>query len=142
MIRYVTVISTTALALVHMFTHRRVADEARAPLMGSSTANYGATNGTAPNSTTSAPATEKPISGMRQFFAKMRKLLPFMWPKNSKKLQIYVGLCFAIMVTGRIVNLLTPLQFGIVVETLQSVIDGGESKYRYNAKKVFTSWII
>lgn len=110
--------------------------------MGSSTANYGATNGTAPNGTTPAAATEKPTSGMRQFFAKMRKLLPFMWPKNSRKLQIYVGLCFSIMVTGRIVNLLTPVQFGVVVETLQNVIDGGESKYRHNGKKSLTWWII
>jgi hypothetical protein len=44
-------------------------------------------------------------------------------------LQIYVGLCFLILVIGRIVNFLTPLQFGIVVETLQDVISGGDSKY-------------
>jgi ATP-binding cassette subfamily B (MDR/TAP) protein 6 len=132
-IRYITVISIGVLALVHMFTHRGTTDEARAPLLGRSTAGYGATNGTAPNGTapngtTPSTTTEKPISGMRYFFVKMRRLLPFMWPKNSRALQIYVGLCFLILVLGRIVNLLTPLQFGIVVEALQNVIEGGESK--------------
>ncbi|KAH8552559.1 hypothetical protein BGW37DRAFT_489423 [Umbelopsis sp. PMI_123] len=137
-IRYITVISIAALALVHMFTHRSVTDEARAPLLGSRTANYGATNGTAPNGTNSAPATEKPTSGLRDFLAKMRKLLPFMWPKSSKKLQVYVGLCFLILLLGRVVNLFTPLQFGIVVESLQNVIDGGERPPVWKAILLYT----
>lgn len=127
-VRYITVVSIAALALVHRFTHTRVTDEVNRPLMGSSTTNYGATNGTTPNGTTSATPTEKPTSGIRDFFVKMKKLLPFMWPKTSRKLQIFVGLCFLILIIGRIVNLLTPVQFGVVVEALQNVIDGGESK--------------
>ncbi|CAO3673079.1 unnamed protein product [Umbelopsis ramanniana] len=143
-IRYITVISIGVLALVHMFTHRGTTDEARAPLLGRSTAGYGATNGTAPNGTASngttpATTTEKPISGMRYFFVKMRRLLPFMWPKNSRTLQIYVGLCFLILVLGRIVNLLTPLQFGIVVETLQNVIEGGERSAVWQAILLYTA---
>jgi len=138
-VRYITVVSIAALALVHRFTHTRVTDEVNRPLMGSSTTNYGATNGTTPNGTTSATPTEKPTSGIRDFFVKMKKLLPFMWPKTSRKLQIFVGLCFLILIIGRIVNLLTPVQFGVVVEALQNVIDGGEKGPVWKAIFIYTA---
>ncbi|KAG2181371.1 hypothetical protein INT43_008954 [Umbelopsis isabellina] len=141
--RYITVLSTAALALLHMFTNRKTVDDASAPLLGSSTTGYGTTNGsasgTANGSATGAAVSEKQVSGVQYFFSKMRKLLPFMWPKHSKKLQIYVGLCFVILIIGRIVNFLTPLQFGIVVESLENVINGGERWQVWKAILLYTA---
>ncbi|KAJ5232224.1 ABC transporter integral membrane type 1 [Penicillium chermesinum] len=84
---------------------------------------YGATNGsTRPDSAkpqdpwvrpTTMPSTNwwEYLSGYSLFF-------PYLWPSKSRRLQIVVMLCFAILVLQRVVNLIVPLQVEKVTAAL------------------------
>lgn len=84
---------------------------------------YGATNGhSRPNSSkpqdpwvrpTTMPSTSwwEYLSGYSLFF-------PYLWPSKSRRLQIIVMLCFAILVAQRVVNLIVPLQVEVVTSAL------------------------
>ena len=64
-----------------------------------------------------APA---PRSTWRNLSAKMKMLLPFMWPKNNIALQILVLLCVMLLVAGRVVNLFTPILYKYIGSRLLS----------------------
>lgn len=53
------------------------------------------------------------------FFKKMKKLLPYIWPRHNFKLQLYVLLCFGLMSVGFLVNILAPRQIGFIVDNLR-----------------------
>lgn len=55
-----------------------------------------------------------------EWFARFARLIPFLWPSKSGKLQILAGLCFVILVLGRAVNVLVPRTLGSVVDALSS----------------------
>ncbi|KAG0042939.1 Homocysteine S-methyltransferase 1, partial [Gryganskiella cystojenkinii] len=61
-----------------------------------------------------------------EFYQHCRHLRPFIWPSNSKKLQVHIMLCLALLVVGRIVNVLVPNQVANVVNALTKVEDGSE----------------
>ncbi|RKP15115.1 P-loop containing nucleoside triphosphate hydrolase protein [Piptocephalis cylindrospora] len=44
--------------------------------------------------------------------------MPFLWPKNDRKLQGMIVLCFVILAAGRVVNILVPRQYKAVVDSL------------------------
>ncbi|CAN7998065.1 unnamed protein product [Ixodes pacificus] len=48
-------------------------------------------------------------STFKGFMAKLRLLLPFLWPKNSHRLQLVVLMCLVLLVSGRAVNVFIPL---------------------------------
>ncbi|CEP20145.1 hypothetical protein [Parasitella parasitica] len=49
----------------------------------------------------------------------MKKLLPFIWPRNSLKLQSCVFLCFFTVGLGLLVSILAPFQIGRIVDDLR-----------------------
>jgi hypothetical protein len=55
-----------------------------------------------------------------EWFARFARLVPFLWPSKSGKLQILAALCFVILILGRAVNVFVPRTLGSVVEALSS----------------------
>lgn len=47
---------------------------------------------------------------------KMRVLSPFLWPKKSLNLQFRVILCFIMLLSGRLINVLTPIYSKLIGE--------------------------
>jgi ATP-binding cassette subfamily B (MDR/TAP) protein 6 len=117
--RYIIEIFILCLSIVHLFnSNTTLSTEAEtSPLLGSTATihsqqhhQYG----------TTAPRTVKKEPGaFDNFFEKMKKLLPFIWPRHDLKLQLYVVLCFLLMTVGFAVNLLAPLQIGRIVDNLR-----------------------
>ncbi|KAI8822059.1 P-loop containing nucleoside triphosphate hydrolase protein [Fimicolochytrium jonesii] len=69
-----------------------------------------------------AAGTAAATSGWTETLRKVRKLMPFLWPKPLR-LQALVVLCFIFLALGRVVNVLVPLQYKRVVDALTP---GGE----------------
>ncbi|KAF9306353.1 Homocysteine S-methyltransferase 1 [Mortierella antarctica] len=63
---------------------------------------------------------------LREFYEHIKHLRPYIWPSNSKKLQIHIILCLLLLVAGRVVNVLVPKQVANVVNALTKVNDGSE----------------
>lgn len=51
---------------------------------------------------------------------------PYLWPKDSTKLQLQVMLCFVLVIIQRLVNVYVPWQIGKVVNKLEAVIRSGD----------------
>ncbi|KAJ3146768.1 Homocysteine S-methyltransferase 1 [Geranomyces variabilis] len=66
---------------------------------------------------TAATGTARPSQGWRNTWIKLRRLMPFLWPKPLK-LQALVIACFVFLALGRVVNVLVPLQYKRVVDAL------------------------
>ncbi|KAG0379612.1 Homocysteine S-methyltransferase 1 [Mortierella sp. AD032] len=62
----------------------------------------------------------------KEFYEHCKRLRPYIWPSKSRKLQIHILLCLVLLVVGRAVNILVPIQVGNVVKALRLVSDGGE----------------
>jgi ABC-type transport system involved in Fe-S cluster assembly fused permease/ATPase subunit len=45
---------------------------------------------------------------------------PYLWPSTSKKLQITVVICFLLVILQRVVNILVPIQVGVVTTQLEN----------------------
>ncbi|CAG8477671.1 17609_t:CDS:10 [Acaulospora morrowiae] len=54
------------------------------------------------------------------FLSKCKKLLPFVWPAHDIKLQIAIVICMLLLLLGRVVNVLLPYQYKVLVERLSS----------------------
>ena len=57
-------------------------------------------------------------STFSDIWKKFRMLLPFVWPKGNRFLQLMVLICFLILVAGRAVNLLVPIYYKKIVNAL------------------------
>lgn len=79
------------------------------PLLNS-TSNYGATDDII---TTSK---DENRSGYHDFWNKLRKVMPYIWPRHDRHLQLLVAVCFLLMCLGLAINVFTPLQIGKVVD--------------------------
>ncbi|KAI7877716.1 hypothetical protein K492DRAFT_150187 [Lichtheimia hyalospora FSU 10163] len=117
--RYVLELGTVLLCIIQMFMVR--ASEESTPLLANGTNNTGTT--TYGTSTTHQQHQQphnasKDKSAFSNFFSKMRRLLPYIWPHKSRWLQFLVLVCFSLMLLGLGVNALTPLQIGRVVDGL------------------------
>ena len=53
----------------------------------------------------------------KDLWAKVRKLIPFLWPKGTY-LQFLVFCCFGLLALGRVVNLLVPYSYKVLVDDL------------------------
>ncbi|KAJ2875493.1 ATP-binding cassette-type vacuolar membrane transporter Hmt1 [Coemansia aciculifera] len=67
------------------------------------------------------------IMGLRN---RLRILLPYLWPSDNRFLQLHILGCVLILAAGRLVNVLVPLQFKIVVDGL-SPKDGSPVKFEW-----------
>lgn len=50
---------------------------------------------------------------------------PYLWPAKSRRLQLVVIFCFAILMVQRLVNLLVPIQAGTITNTLSGESEDG-----------------
>jgi len=48
-------------------------------------------------------------STLNSWYRKMKTLAPFIWPSKSIKLQLYVIICFLMLILGRVTNVYVPL---------------------------------
>lgn len=60
---------------------------------------------------------DKPM-GWKEFWPKLKKLSPHLWPSTSVKLQAYCLLCIGIVIVGRFLIPLVPITLGQVVRAL------------------------
>ncbi|KAI8327030.1 ABC transporter type 1, transmembrane domain-containing protein, partial [Choanephora cucurbitarum] len=107
-IRYIVEVIIVLLSIAHLFStnHNTIQEASETSPLLTSTQNrqYGVVEVEA------IDTSEKELSPFNGFVEKMRKLLPFIWPHRNLKLQLYVVLCFVIMILGFAVNLLAPRQ--------------------------------
>ncbi|XP_064072654.1 ATP-binding cassette sub-family B member 6 [Vanessa tameamea] len=57
-------------------------------------------------------------STFRNVFGKLRTLFPFLWPRKSLCLQIYVFICILALLAGRVINLYVPIYNKRIVDSL------------------------
>ncbi|KAJ3183991.1 Homocysteine S-methyltransferase 1 [Gaertneriomyces sp. JEL0708] len=81
-------------------------------------------------SETPIPDLYRPPTTFSEFSAHFKKLVPFIWPtgKHSLKLKLMIIACFGLLVIGRVVNLLVPLQYKRVVDSLGGAMGYGVGK--------------
>ncbi|KAG0292681.1 Homocysteine S-methyltransferase 1 [Linnemannia gamsii] len=60
----------------------------------------------------------------KEFYGHWKRLLPFIWPSNSRRLQGHIMLCLCLLIAGRVVNVLVPRQVANVVNALSMVAEG------------------
>ncbi|KAF2729068.1 hypothetical protein EJ04DRAFT_476285 [Polyplosphaeria fusca] len=93
-------------------------DEEESLLQNESNSNgYGAANGN--------PVPEKPKAqstdakgGWISYFIGFSILFPYLWPSESRKKQLTLGLCVLLMLSQRGVNILVPYQISVLVEAM------------------------
>ncbi|KAI0409941.1 hypothetical protein F4802DRAFT_542713 [Xylaria palmicola] len=92
----------------------------RRPLLengGGSTNGYGGTASSAANPP--VKKTRDPSkSNWFDYFAGTRVLFPYLWPSNAPLHQVTVFLCVLLLIAQRVVNILVPLQLGVLVDAL------------------------
>ncbi|XP_045448381.1 ATP-binding cassette sub-family B member 6 [Melitaea cinxia] len=64
------------------------------------------------------PPRDENRSTFRNVFGKLRTLLPFLWPKKSACLQIYVLICVLALLAGRVINLYVPIYNKRIVDSV------------------------
>lgn len=112
--RYVIEVVTFGLSIVQMISTKPLAYESdeTAPLLRSAS-NYGSTSTEQPITTSKKQENQ---SGFHDFWTKLKKVMPYIWPHNDRYLQQLVLICFLLMCTGLAINVFTPLQIGKVVD--------------------------
>ncbi|OAD77785.1 hypothetical protein PHYBLDRAFT_131334 [Phycomyces blakesleeanus NRRL 1555(-)] len=118
-VRYIVIIFIAILSVIH-FLSRSLPQSKTQPLLSSLDRNpnygYGSTSS---SHLEGHPIEPDKISSVSNFFSKLKKVLPFIWPQNNLKLQLTVLLCFALMVIGLVINVFTPLQIGKLVDGMK-----------------------
>ncbi|KAG0294412.1 Homocysteine S-methyltransferase 1 [Linnemannia gamsii] len=96
-------------------------------------------SGTGPRGAQSSSAQKdyKRPTTFKEFHEHCKRLRPYIWPSKSRKLQIHILFCLALLVVGRVVNVLVPQQLGKVVNALRQVSDGATDE---NGKPRFV-WV-
>lgn len=85
--------------------------------------SYGSTNG-APRSQASKPQdpwvrpTTMPSTSWWEYLSGYSLFFPYLWPSKSRRLQIVVMICFILLVAQRVINVLVPIQVGLIVGEL------------------------
>ncbi|KAF9973670.1 hypothetical protein BGZ65_009138, partial [Modicella reniformis] len=73
----------------------------------------------------------------REFYQHCKHLRPYIWPSNSPKLQMHIAFCLALLVIGRVVNVLVPQQVANVINTLTMVENGSPEGRDENGQRRF-----
>ncbi|CAO0792064.1 unnamed protein product [Mucor circinelloides] len=114
--RYFMEVSVFVLSFIQlMATKRHIRNSETSPLLANR-ANYGATTNSSDNDQIITTAKDENRSGYHDFWNKLRKVMPYIWPHNDRKLQNLVVICFLLMLLGLTINVYTPLQIGKVVD--------------------------
>lgn len=122
MTRYVLEVAVFILSLVQWRNTKRQFDQEdneTSPLLNSES-NYGATTATNNDETITTAANNVKKGGVHVLLSKLRKVMPYIWPHNDRKLQNLVVICFLLMCLGLCVNVWTPLQIGRIVDSFNN----------------------
>ncbi|RGP74635.1 ATP-binding subfamily b [Fusarium sporotrichioides] len=87
--------------------------------------------GSVPPSAAEPRRTQVSGTGWLDYFAGFKVLFPYLWPKDSPLYQAIVLVCLVLLVCQRTVNVLGPLQLGVLVDNL------GEGKLPYKQIVLF-----
>ncbi|KAK8129313.1 hypothetical protein PG999_001693 [Apiospora kogelbergensis] len=116
------------------------------PLLAGGGAVNGQAYGTGQNGSATKPPkdawakpTEPPnvnwFSYIRGFFI----LIPYLWPKESRKLQGLAVICFMIMISQRVLNVFVPMMSGMITDALSG--DDVQTPWLYIGLYVFFKWL-
>ncbi|KAI1424453.1 hypothetical protein F5Y12DRAFT_444389 [Xylaria sp. FL1777] len=101
----------------------------------------GPTNGYGGTSQAAKPEVKKSRdpskSNWFDYFAGTRVLFPYLWPSDSPLHQATVVVCVLLLIAQRVVNILTPLQLGNLVEALG---DGGYGQIPYKEVILYVAY--
>ncbi|CAI6334304.1 unnamed protein product [Periconia digitata] len=86
----------------------------RQPLLG----NGSQVNGANGKTTSTKRSGDAQTTTWTDYLLGFKALFPFLWPSNSKPLQVRAIFCFLLLIAQRIVNILAPHQLGVVVAHL------------------------
>ncbi|XP_030748456.1 ATP-binding cassette sub-family B member 6, mitochondrial-like [Sitophilus oryzae] len=78
-------------------------------------------------------------STWRNFWKKMKVLLPFIWPKKDMCLQMRVLICFVLLAAGRVINLYVPIYNKLIVDSL-SEQDKKEPSFRWDLILIYVGF--
>ncbi|KAM0323758.1 hypothetical protein ACHAQA_008695 [Verticillium albo-atrum] len=96
--------------------HVESASEERESLLANGNGNgYGSSPAASPGS---ARRTQVSGTGWLDYFAGFKVLFPYLWPKDSPAYQAIVVVCLLLLLCQRTVNVLAPLQLGVLVDSL------------------------
>src|SRR4051812_34519097 len=70
-----------------------------------------------------------PIQSWSEMGQRLRRVLPYLWPWQSVKLQLLALLCMLLVIAGRFVNVGIPFSLGKVVSNLDGWRNGGPSPW-------------
>ncbi|KAM0273590.1 hypothetical protein ACHAQH_008253 [Verticillium albo-atrum] len=91
------------------------AEERQSLLANGNGSSYGSAPAASPGS---ARRTQVSGTGWLDYFAGFKVLFPYLWPKDSPAYQAIVVVCMALLICQRTVNVLAPLQLGVLVDSL------------------------
>ncbi|KAK8044767.1 ABC transporter [Apiospora rasikravindrae] len=80
--------------------------------------SYGAARTEDNGNKASRPTGDAQTTSWLDYFLGFRKLFPYIWPSNSRTLQIRAMFCFCLLIAQRVVNILAPHQLGVVIAEL------------------------
>ncbi|KJA27744.1 hypothetical protein HYPSUDRAFT_130746 [Hypholoma sublateritium FD-334 SS-4] len=66
-----------------------------------------------------------------ELWVRIRRLGPYLWPKNDRWLQFLGALCLIILLLGRVINLAMPLTIGKLVSVLEGTSAGSPWPYLF-----------
>jgi hypothetical protein len=90
---------------------------------------YGSTHANSSNQQPSKPAdgwvrpTTVPSTSWWEYLSGYSLFFPYLWPSKSRRLQVVVVICFVLIVLQRVVNVLVPLQVGVITRKLSKTGD-------------------
>ncbi|KAL3436437.1 hypothetical protein BDV09DRAFT_45795 [Aspergillus tetrazonus] len=82
---------------------------------------YGSTNGAHGDHKPADPwvrPTTQPSTSWWEYLSGYSLFFPYLWPSKSRRLQLVVLVCFLLIILQRVVNVLVPLQVGIITNKL------------------------
>ncbi|KAI9755781.1 MAG: hypothetical protein M4579_004144 [Chaenotheca gracillima] len=145
LVRVAFLVSLIGLFLVLRLVHRAYTVEPLAPEAGSSAESaglldndhsaptnanghangYGSVPGQSKDEAPQPPATDgwsrpttAPSKSWWEYLQGYSLFFPYLWPAKSRRLQIVVVICFALVMLQRLINVLVPHQVGVVVDEL------------------------
>ncbi|KAK7423018.1 hypothetical protein QQX98_001308 [Neonectria punicea] len=85
---------------------------------GNGSSGYSSVQTRAPAAPDPASRTQVSGTGWLDYFAGFRVLFPYLWPKDSPIYQAIVVICLILLICQRTVNVLAPVQLGVLVDSL------------------------
>ncbi|KAE8350375.1 hypothetical protein BDV28DRAFT_40262 [Aspergillus coremiiformis] len=108
---------------------------------------YGSTPASSGNQPLSKPAdgwvrpTTVPSTSWWEYLSGYSLFFPYLWPSKSRRLQIIVVICFLLIVLQRVINVLVPLQVGVITRKLTKTGNGFTVPWFDICLYIFFRWL-